>query len=157
MSALRSFAMAALGGAVVLAFGYMATSWSVNRKLDSAARMVSNKAAKQDRLDPAHAVLPPVEPTLRREIEVLPSGAARVTLVDPAGRVVYRGDPATGETIVARDAALPSGIHPTAPEMRPGGTEHAAAPTGSITARDDLQAAPASARGGRTEGPLTIR
>ena len=157
MSALRSFAMAALGGAVLLAIGYTATSWSVNRKLETAARMVSNKAAKQDRLDPARPVLRPVEPTLRPEVEVLPSGAARVTLVDPAGRIVYRDDPAAGETVVARDAALPSGIRPTAPEVRLGGSEHAAPPTGSIAAPDNLQATPASARDGHREGSLTIR
>ena len=120
MTALRSFAAAALGSAVVLALGYTATSWSVNRKLETAARMVSNKAAKQDRLDSLRAVLPPVEPMLRREIEVLASGEARVRLVDPAGRVVYRGDPAAGETVVARDAAIPSGIRLTAPEVQLG-------------------------------------
>ena len=128
MTAFRSFAMAALGGAVVFALGYAATSWSVNRKLETAARLVSNTAAKQDRLDPARIALPPVEPVLRREIERLPSGEARVTLVDAAGRVVYRDDPGVGETVVARDAPLPSGIRPKAPEPRSGAVRTAKAP-----------------------------
>ena len=128
MTAFRSFAMAALGGAVVLALGYSATSWSVNRKLETAARMVSNKAAKQDRLDPARAALPPSEPVLRREIERLPSGEARVMLVDAAGRVIYRDDPDVGETVVARDAAIPSGLRPTAPQPRLGAVRTAKGP-----------------------------
>ena len=40
----------ALTGAIALGGVYVATSWSVQARLETAARAVSNRAAKQDRL-----------------------------------------------------------------------------------------------------------
>lgn len=40
----------ALTGAIALGGVYVATSWSVQARLETAAREVSNRAAKQDRL-----------------------------------------------------------------------------------------------------------
>ncbi len=61
-----------LSGALALGGVYVATSWSLQARLETAAREVSQRAAKQDRL-PVFRVAPariaPIPPERHKEIQ----------------------------------------------------------------------------------------
>jgi hypothetical protein len=87
---------------------YAATTWSVQAKLERAAAVVSNGAAKQDRSESIHSAAAPQQ-KVSGHARILPSGGAEVTWQDPSGRIVYRNDPTAAETTVTRGTQLPEG------------------------------------------------
>ena len=104
------FAVAAVLGGVPLFGVYVATSWSVQAELETAARLISDRAAKQDRLPVARPAPPAVAVSkVVTRIEVLPDGGRTVTLEDDAGQVLYRSDPIRQETVVTRGGPVPAG------------------------------------------------
>ena len=109
----RTFATLTAGGFIGLVLGFAAILGT--EPADAGAGdippIITNKAAKQDRADSgAHAV---VRRTLPREAAVSqveiagPSGAV-VTLLDSQGRVIFQSDPGARETVVVRNAVLPT-------------------------------------------------
>ena len=109
----QTFATLSVGGFIGLVAGFAAVLGT--EPADAGARdtppIVTNKAAKQDRAhDGAQTVvrrsLPQAAAVSQVEISG-PSGAV-VTLLDSQGRVVFQSDPGARETVVVRDAVLPS-------------------------------------------------
>ena len=106
------FATMAIGGFVGLAVAFV-TLGAAPADVRDVPPVVSNTAAKQDRLDSAEAKqvvrrdLP--EPVLVRQVQIQGSDRdAVVTLIDTQGRIVFRSDPAARETVVMRDAVIPA-------------------------------------------------
>lgn len=62
MHRIKSVLAAVLTGTLALGGLYVATSWSVQARLETAAREVSNRAAKQDRLPVLRVAPAPVRP-----------------------------------------------------------------------------------------------
>jgi hypothetical protein len=72
MHRIRSALAAVLTGTLALGGMYVATTWSVQARLETAAREVSNRAAKQDRwpaLRAAPAPMTPIRPKGREEAQ----------------------------------------------------------------------------------------
>ncbi len=115
-------------GALGLAVGLPVAIWSMPDDLETAARVVSNRAAKQDRLDAGHsramAAAPGARPALVRQIRVLDSGETVVMLVDASGRIVYRSDPSLRETLVARNAPAARLLGDPGPDFMLAGLAH---------------------------------
>ena len=106
MHPVRFAAAVGLGGVSLLCL-YAAASWSVEAELETAARMISNRTAKQDRLPVVRSAPVAASPNVVPRVEVLPDGGRIVTLEDGAGQVLYRSDPIRRETVVARGGPVP--------------------------------------------------
>ena len=104
----RTFATMAVGGVLGLALGFAVTLSVAPAVVRDTPPVVSNAAAKQDRLDPAPSARPARAPGLAAASRIESEGVAGliVTLRDRDGRVLYRHDPDRRETTVARDSAI---------------------------------------------------
>ena len=104
-----SFATMAVGGFVGLAVGFAATLGAAPADVKDVAPVVSNGAAKQDRLGTAPVVRRTLsEPVVVSQVQLLGPNGPVVALLDREGRILYRSDPAAGATVVARDAVVPA-------------------------------------------------
>ena len=139
-------AAATVVGGVSLLGLYAAAGWSVQAELETAARLISNRAMKQDRLPLARAVPPVAAPKLVTRIEVLGSGERIVTLEDASGQVVYRSDPIRQETVISRGSPVPSG-EPPAPSVPALGSADPFAAEFGAPAPGDAEAANKRPRG----------
>lgn len=99
----ETFAAMAIGGSVGLAIGFAAMLGTAPADVRDVPPVVSNAAAKQDRLDAAarRAAGAP-------DAEVTGTVGPVLTMHDAGGQLVYRSDPARRETVVARDAVIPT-------------------------------------------------
>ena len=133
------FAAAALVGGVSLLCLYAAASWSVEAELETAARMISNRAAKQDRLPVVRPAPVAALPNVVPRIEVLPDGGRIVTLEDASGQVLYRSDPIRRETTVARGSPVPDPQGLPAPVLGSAEPDPFAAKFGAAPAPDGAE------------------
>ena len=105
----NTFTAMAIGGSVGLAIGFAAMLGTAPADVKDVAPVVSNAAAKQDRTEPAVR-----RTAAASELEITGTVGGTVTMRDADGQVVYRSDPALRETVVARDALIPTtlrGLH----------------------------------------------
>ncbi len=65
------------GALAAFGFVYAATTWSMRAKLEEAATIISNRAAKRDRLDDMYSLARPVQRTFRQHTQMLPSAKLR--------------------------------------------------------------------------------
>ncbi|MDQ4059986.1 MAG: hypothetical protein M3145_02635 [Pseudomonadota bacterium] len=114
-----TFATMAVGGFVGLAVGFAVTLGTAPADVKDNPPVVSNMAAKQDRSDGVvRRTLP--KTTVVSEVQIAGAAGTVVTLLDPEGRVVYRSDPAQRETVVTRDALIPTASLRISPEAADG-------------------------------------
>ena len=116
----ETFATMAVGGFVGLTVSFAVSLGTAPADVKDTPPVVSNQAAKQDRIDGDRATTV-VRRTLPKmavvsQVEIAGPGGAVVTLLDAEGQVVYRSDPAARETVVARDALIPTAALRVAPE-----------------------------------------
>ena len=108
-----TFATMAVGGFVGLAVGFAVTLGAAPADVKDIPPVVSNATAKQDRVDGVvRRTLP--KTAVVSEVQIAGPGGAVVTLLDTEGRVVYRSDPASRDTVVTRDALIPTASSPRA-------------------------------------------
>ena len=109
----KTFATMAGGGVLGLALAFAVTLGTAPADGRDAAPVVSNRAAKQDRLEIDRAAvrhkLPRSATVAQVEIQQGPAGAV-VTLFDSNGQIVYRSDPERRETTVSRGAVIPTSM-----------------------------------------------
>ncbi len=114
----ETFATMAAGGFVGLAIGFAATLGTAPADVKDVAPVVSNGAAKQDRIGSAPVVRRSLsEPVVVSQVQLLGPNGPVVALLDREGRILYRSDPAAGETVVARDAVIPASTLRGRPEL----------------------------------------
>ncbi len=115
----NTFATMAVGGFVGLAVGFGVTLGTAPADVKDIPPVVSNAAAKQDRIDGVvRRTLP--KSAVVSEVQIAGAAGTVVTLLDPEGRVVYRSDPAQRETVVTRDALIPTASLRISPEAADG-------------------------------------
>ena len=114
----ETFATMAAGGFVGLAIGFAATLGTAPAGVKDVAPVVSNGAAKQDKVASAPVVRRSLsEPVVVSQVQLLGPDGPVVALLDREGRILYRSDPAAGETVVARDAVIPANTLRSQPEL----------------------------------------
>ena len=101
--AIGGFAAVTVGSLLGLAIGFVVMLGTAPAELRDIPPVVSNAAAKQDRTGAA------VRRTIAvSDVEITGSAGGVVTMRDAGGQVVYHSDPAQRETVVARDALIPT-------------------------------------------------
>ena len=103
----NTFATMAVGGFVGLAVGFAVTLGTAPADVKDIAPVVSNAPAKQDRIDGVvRRTLP--KTAVVSEVQIAGPAGAVVTLLDSQGRVIFQSDPGARETVVVRNAVLPT-------------------------------------------------
>ena len=109
----ETFATMAGGGVLGLALAFAVTLGAAPADSRDTAPVVSNRAAKQDRIETDRAAvrhkLPRSAAVAQVEIQQGPAGPV-ITLFDANGQVVYRSDPERQETTVSRGAVIPTSM-----------------------------------------------
>ena len=136
----ETFAAMAGGGVLGLALAFAVTLGATPADSRDTAPVVSNRAAKQDRIETDRAAvrhkLPRSAAVAQVEIQQGPAGAV-VTLFDANGQVVYRSDPERQETTVSRGAVIPTSMLRAAAD----------APSRIVSMQDAVRAAKADPEG----------
>ena len=101
--AIGGFAAIVVGGCLGLAIGFVVMLGTAPADARDLWPVVSNAAAKQDRTGAAARRTIAVS-----DVEITGSAGGVVTMRGADGRIVYHSDPARRETVVAREALIPT-------------------------------------------------